>query len=45
MLYELDNVGKTNWATHVKETLFKYGLGYAWIAQEVENTYVFIHLF
>jgi hypothetical protein len=40
MLYELDNVGKTNWATHVNETLFKYGFGYAWIAQEVGNTHV-----
>jgi hypothetical protein len=45
MWYELDNVGKTNWATNVRETLFKYVLGYAWIAQEVENTHVCIHLF
>jgi hypothetical protein len=45
MLYELDNVGKPNWATHVKETLFKYGLGYAWITQEDGNIHVFIHMF
>jgi hypothetical protein len=45
MLYELDNVGKTNWETHVKETLFKYGVGHAWIAQDAGNIHVFIHLF
>jgi hypothetical protein len=41
MLYELDNVGKTNWETHVKETLFKYGFGHARIAQEVGNIHVY----
>lgn len=42
MLKNLDEQGKTCWATYVKNTLFSLGFGYVWLQQGVgcENTFV-----
>ena len=39
MLRNLDEQGRTTWATYVnvKRMLFRHGLGYAWIANGVGN--------
>ena len=44
-LYLLDDAGKTNWVTHVKNLLYRYGFAYAYINQGVGNNAVFISLF
>ncbi|KAL4220595.1 hypothetical protein ACF0H5_020992 [Mactra antiquata] len=41
MLRDLDNLGRRTWASKVRETLFKFGFGYAWIAQEIGDEKVF----
>ena len=45
MLFTLHQNGKENWVTKVKNLLFKYGFGVAFISQEVGNPKVFIELF
>ena len=42
MLKRLDEVGRTTWASCVRELLFSYGFGYVWIAHEVchENDFL-----
>ena len=42
MLYNLDALGRNNWATSIKNTLFSYGFGFVWIAQEVGDKGKFI---
>ena len=34
-LQNLDNSGRITWATKVKNILFKYGFGYAWVNENV----------
>ena len=45
MLKNLDDVGRRTWATYIRELLFSYGFGYAWISQGVGNESNFISLF
>ena len=45
MLRDLDDAGKTTWATGVKQLLFEHGFGYAWVAGEVGNMTSFISMF
>ena len=45
MLKAHDDSGKNNWATNIKNMLFEYGFGYAWIFQEIGNVNLFIYLF
>ena len=45
MLKRQDESGRTNWASKVKELLFKYGFGFAWISQEIGNVPNFINIF
>jgi len=45
MLRQLDEAGRTTWATQVKMLLFQYGFGYAWIHGDVGNTVAFLKLF
>lgn len=45
MLKNLDERGKTCWATHVKNTLFSTGFGYVWLQQGVGCEKTFISLF
>ena len=45
MLKSLDDVGRKNWATSVKNLLFLYGFGNVWISQEVGNANQFIRCF
>ena len=45
MLKRQDESGRTNWASKVKELLFKYGFGFAWVSQEIENVPNFINIF
>jgi hypothetical protein len=42
MLYLMDQNGKTNWVTKVKNLLFKYGFGYVFIMQEIGNSKLFM---
>lgn len=43
--YRLAERGEKCWAWEVKQLLFKYGCGYAWIDQRVDNTESFIYDF
>lgn len=45
MLLELDISGRTTWATHVKEILYKYGFGHIWINQGAGDHDLFIREF
>ena len=45
MLKRLDDLGRRNWATNVKELLFKYGFGHAWIYQNLGDVNLFISIF
>ena len=45
MLKSLDDVGRATWATHIKNILFQYGFGYAWIGQDVGDIENFMSLF
>ena len=45
MLRRLDTTGRHTWATNIKDLLFRYGFGYAWVAQEVGNENIFLSLF
>ena len=45
MLVNLDERGKSCWATLVKNTLFTVGFGYAWMNQGVSDEAAFISLF
>ena len=45
MLKHKDESGRTNWASKVKELLFKYGFGFAWVTQEIGDVPNFINLF
>jgi hypothetical protein len=45
MLKNLDERGKTCWATYVKNTLFSLGFGFAWLQQGVGCEKSFVSLF
>ena len=45
MLRSLDESGRITWATHIKQLLFQFGFGYAWLANEVCDTIAFTKLF
>ncbi len=45
MIKNLDDRGKTTWASSVKELLFKYGFGIVWMEQGVGNVDLFLHRF
>ena len=45
MLKRLDDAGRLNWATKVKNLLYSYGFGYIWISQEVGNSVLFLTMF
>jgi len=42
MLKSLDDIGRRNWATDVKELLFKYGFGFIWVSQDVGDIDLFM---
>ena len=45
MLFNLDAKGKSNWVSKVRLYLFKYGFGYVWLNQGVENMNGFVNVF
>ena len=45
MLFQLDSMGKRNWATKIKMKLYENGFGYVWLNQGVENVNGFISIF
>ena len=45
MLYRLDEVGRTNWTSHVRILLCSNGFGHAWINQGVGNELYFFKIF
>ena len=45
MLKRLDDVGRKNWASCIRELLYMYGFGYVWIAHDVGNEAYFLNLF
>ena len=40
-----EEAGRLNWTAHVKDLLFTYGFGYAWIVQDVGNDKEFLKMF
>ena len=38
MLRQLSEDGRNTWATQVKRLIFKFGFGYAWLADELSDT-------
>jgi hypothetical protein len=45
MLLNHDSVGRTNWASKVKNILFKYGFGDIWFGQGVGDRRSFLYIF
>ena len=45
MLKQHDDIGRVNWATSVKNLLYRYGFGYAWIYQDIGNVNLFLTIF
>jgi hypothetical protein len=45
MLTRQDNVGKKNWATSVKNSLYTYEFGFVWLSQEIGDINRFIYQF
>ncbi len=45
MLKQHDDIGRTNWASHVRMLLYIFGFGYAWVAHDVGNTSALISEF
>ena len=45
MLCNLDRMGRKTWATSIKDILYSFGFGYAWISQEVGNRQLFLYTF
>ena len=45
LLYVQCERGKKNWASRIKQLLFQYGYGYAWLNQQIEDKNIFIKLF
>jgi len=45
MSKQLDYQNRTNWVTHVKNILYKFGFGFVWIAQEVGDPDMFLNKF
>ena len=42
MLLKLDENGRVNWVTNVKNLLYKYGFGFAFISQEIGDINIFV---
>lgn len=45
MLYNLDAIERTNWCTHAKCMLFRYGFGCVWFEQGVGDIKTFLSEF
>ena len=45
MLRNLDDKGKTTWATNVRKCLFRYGFGIVWMNQGVADIKQFLRMF
>ena len=45
MLRNLDNSGRITWATKVKNILFNYGFGYAWVNENVGDENLILKTF
>jgi hypothetical protein len=45
MLYNLDERGKKNWASRIRQCLFQFGFGFVWINQGVGGVKEFLRVF
>ena len=45
MLKQQDKNGRINWATNVKNILFRYGFSFVWVSQDVGDTDAFVYQF
>ena len=45
MLKSLDEAGRSNWASHVRNLLFMYGFSYVWLSQDIGDISMFIAQF
>lgn len=45
MLFNLCNVGRKNWATSIRDILYRYGFGNVWEMQGVEDEQMFLREF
>ncbi len=45
MLKAHDDMGRVNWASNVRNLLYKYGFGFVWISQDVGDITMFLYQF
>ena len=45
MLTSLDESGRSNWASNVRNLLFMHGFGYVWFSQDIGDISMFIAQF
>ncbi len=45
MLTALDDMGRTCYATNIKNILYRFGFGYVWISQDVGDKNIFLSMF
>ena len=45
MMKQLDEDGKTNWVSYVRQMLFSYGFSFVWISQDFGNERLFLFTF
>ena len=43
-MQRLDDTGRNTWDSKAKSALFQYGYGYAWVANEIGNPVLMLHL-
>ena len=45
MLKSHTELGRTNWASNVRDLLYRFGFGFVWLSQDVGNVAVFLQEF
>ena len=45
VMLSLDENGRSNWVSHIKDILFRLGFGFVWVAQDVGHINTFIPVF
>ena len=45
MLKSLDDAGRRNWVTYIKNILFTHGFGHVWVSQELGDVNYFLKIF
>ena len=45
MLKSHTEIGRVNWASNVRDLLFRYGFGFVWISQDVGDVTTFLKIY